>query len=1205
MALIMTTLTGGAVFGLASASQAASAKAASSVAAATTSVTTPGISAPPDVVVGAADGSVHLNVTLSAPGVNPVTVNYATANGTTNSGDGCNGSFYGYVGQSGTLTFEPGVTTQTVRVPLLNCGVSLASGFQVFTLNLSGNSSDSTIIRAGTQIDITGDATATSKPGLYVQDAVVDNTAGTISVPVLLGGPSGAASTVPVSVPYTTHDGSAVAGTDYTATSGTLVFPAGETAQNITVAIIDRSGAAKARSFSVTLGTPVNAKIADGTGVVTIGASGAAHVTTPGISVPADTVAGTTDGYLDVPVTLSAPGVNPVTVNYATANGTTNSGDGCNGSFYGYVGQSGTLTFEPGVTTQTVRVPLLNCGVSLASGFQVFTLNLSGNSSDSTIIRAGTQIDITGDATATSKPGLYVQDAVVDNTAGTISVPVLLGGPSGAASTVPVSVPYTTHDGSAVAGTDYTATSGTLVFPAGETAQNITVAIIDRSGAAKARSFSVTLGTPVNAKIADGTGVVTIGASGAAHVTTPGISVPADTVAGTTDGYLDVPVTLSAPGVNPVTVNYATANGTTNSGDGCNGSFYGYVGQSGTLTFEPGVTTQTVRVPLLNCGVSLASGFQVFTLNLSGNSSDSTIIRAGTQIDITGDATATSKPGLYVQDAVVDNTAGTISVPVLLGGPSGAASTVAVSVPYTTHDGSAVAGTDYTATSGTLVFPAGETAQNITVAILDRSGAAKARSFSVTLGTPVNAKIADGTGVVTIGASGAAHVTTPGISVPADTSPVAPIGYLDVPVTLSAPGVNPVTVNYATANGTTNSGDGCNGSFYGYVGQSGTLTFEPGVTTQTVRVPLLNCGISLSSGFQVFTLNLSGNSSDSTIIRAGTQIDITGDATATSNPGLYVQDAIVDNTAGTISVPVLLGGPSGAASTVPVSVPYTTHDGSAVAGTDYTATSGTLVFPAGETAQNITVAIIDRSGAAKARSFSVTLGTPVNAKIADGTGVVTIGASGAAHVTTPQISAPPNITVSTGGGYIDLPVTLSAPGVNPVTVNYATANGTTNSGDGCNGSFYGYVGQSGTLTFEPGVTTQTVRVPLLNCGQTAKGTFYLNLSGNSSDSTIARAKTIITILPKVTDPGAPQTVTAVAGNGAATVSFAAPASDGGSAINSYTVTASPGGATASGISSPLTVGGLTNGTTYTFTVTATNAHGTGPASLPSNPVTPG
>ena len=928
-------------------------------------------------------------------------------------------------------------------------------------------------------------------------------------------------------------------------------------------------------------------------------------VTAPGISAPPDVVVGAADGSVHLNVTLSAPGDNTVTVNYATANGTTFSNTGCDGTSYGYVGQQGTLTFKPGVTSQPVTVPLLNCGTSLASGFQEFRLNLSDNSSDSTLVRASTQIDITGDAPAASTPGLYVRDAVVDNTAGTIEVPVLLGGPSGAASGVTVSVPYTTNNGSALAGTDYTAKSGTLKFPAGKTAENIKVTILHRSGSAPTRSFSVTLGTPVHAKVADGTGVVTIGASGATHVTAPGISAPADMVVGAIDGYVDLPVTLSAPGDNPVTVNYANANGTTFSNNGCDGISYTYFGQSGTLTFEPGVTTQAIRIPLLNCGISLSSGFGEFTLNLSDNSADSTLVRASTQIDITGDASAASTPGLYVRDATVDNSAGIIDVPVLLGGPPGAASGVAVSVPYTTHDGSALAGTDYTATSGTLIFPPGETAENITVPILDRSGAAKARSFSVTLGTPTNAKVADGTGVVTIGASGGSHVTAPGISAPADMVVGATDGYVDLPVTLSAPGDNPVTVNYTTANGTTFSNNGCDGASYTYFGQQGALTFEPGVTTRTIRIPLLNCEVSLASGFGEFTLNLSGNNADySTLVRPSTQIDITGDASAASTPGLYVRDATVDNSAGIIDVPVLLGGPPGAASGVAVSVPYTTHDGSALAGTDYTATSGTLIFPPGETAENITVPILDRSGSAKARSFSVTLGTPVHAKIADGTGVITIGASGGSHVTAPKISASPDTMVSKGDGYVDLPVTLSAPGVNPVTVNYTTANGTTYSNNGCDGTSYSYFGQSGTLTFQPGVTTETIRIPLLNCAQTMKGTFYLNLSGNSSDSTIARDQTTITVLPKVTNPGAPTKVTAVAGNGTATVSFAAPASDGGNAINSYTVTASPGGATAAGISSPITVGGLTNGTAYTFTVTATNTHGTGPASLPSNPVTP-
>ena len=61
----------------------------------------------------------------------------------------------------------------------------------------------------------------------------------------------------------------------------------------------------------------------------------------------------------------------------------------------------------------------------------------------------------------------------------------------------------------------------------------------------------------------------------------------------------------------------------------------------------------------------------------------------------------------------------------------------------------------------------------------------------------------------------------------------------------------------------------------------------------------------------------------------------------------------------------------------------------------------------------------------------------------------------------------------------------------------------------------------------------------------------------------------------------------------------------GSPIESYTVTAEPGGQTVTGSRPPLTVTGLTNGTTYTFTVTATNAIGTSLPSAPSNPVTPG
>ena len=88
-------------------------------------------------------------------------------------------------------------------------------------------------------------------------------------------------------------------------------------------------------------------------------------------------------------------------------------------------------------------------------------------------------------------------------------------------------------------------------------------------------------------------------------------------------------------------------------------------------------------------------------------------------------------------------------------------------------------------------------------------------------------------------------------------------------------------------------------------------------------------------------------------------------------------------------------------------------------------------------------------------------------------------------------------------------------------------------------------------------------------------------------------------------PGAPSIGSAVAGDAEAEVSFSAPASGGGVPIQGYTVTASPGGATGTGSASPIVVGGLTNGVSYTFTVTATNVEAlTGAASAATAPVTP-
>ncbi|WP_447076925.1 Ig-like domain-containing protein [Shewanella algae] len=132
------------------------------------------------------------------------------------------------------------------------------------------------------------------------------------------------------------------------------------------------------------------------------------------------------------------------------------------------------------------------------------------------------------------------------------------------------------------------------------------------------------------------------------------------------------------------------------------------------------------------------------------------------------------------------------------------------------------------------------------------------------------------------------------------------------------------------------------------------------------------------------------------------------------------------------------------------------------------------------------------------------------------------------------------------------------------------------------------------------------------CTITASGTLTFVTTGNCSIDADQAGDGSYNAAPTVTQsftvnavvPGAPTSVSAVAADASATVSFSAPASTGGAAISSYTVTSSPGGLTASGAGSPLTVSGLSNGTDYSFTVSANNTAGTGPASSPSNTVTP-
>ena len=136
------------------------------------------------------------------------------------------------------------------------------------------------------------------------------------------------------------------------------------------------------------------------------------------------------------------------------------------------------------------------------------------------------------------------------------------------------------------------------------------------------------------------------------------------------------------------------------------------------------------------------------------------------------------------------------------------------------------------------------------------------------------------------------------------------------------------------------------------------------------------------------------------------------------------------------------------------------------------------------------------------------------------------------------------------------------------------------------------INASGTLTFTPAENASgeaTVTVTAQDTGGTANGG-------------VATSARTFTLYVDTTAPGTPTEVSATGSNGSATVSFTAPTNTGGDAIIGYTVISSPSGITAMGASSPITVTGLTNGTAYTFTVTAENSEYIGTASGASSPV---
>jgi large repetitive protein len=424
-------------------------------------------------VVEGDTGSKTMTFTISwtgAKGGAAPTVHYATADGTATAGSD-------YTATTGTAPLtNGGCRCATVSVPVL--GDTMTEGTETFTVNLSAPT-NATIADAqgiGTVYDNEG------PPSFVVSDATGVEAAGTLAFSVLLTNANGTS----VSVDDATADGTAVAGSDYTSKSGTLTFTPGQTTKTVYVSVTDDALAEDDETFTLSLSNATGGlAIADAQAVGTIQNDDA----DPTVSVASASVVegdtGTTT--LSLPVTLSGPSGREVDVDYATSDGTATAGSD-------YTAASGTLVFNAGETSKHIDVTV--SGDFADEGDETITVTLTApfNAELGTDVATGT---ITNDD---GGPKLFLSDAgVVEGNSGTTALSFTVT--MTPVSLTDVSVDYATTDGTASAGSDYVAATGTLTIPAGQTSGTITVDVNGDTDVEPNETLTLTLSNPLVAKL--------------------------------------------------------------------------------------------------------------------------------------------------------------------------------------------------------------------------------------------------------------------------------------------------------------------------------------------------------------------------------------------------------------------------------------------------------------------------------------------------------------------------------------------------------------------------------------------------------------------------------------------------------------------------------------------------------------------------------
>ena len=586
------------------------------------------------------------------------------------------------------------------------------------------------------------------------------NATSTVTVLVSLSTPSG----LPVEVDFATQDGTATtANNDYDATSGTLTFAPGDAPKTISVTINGDEDIEADQTFSVVLSnatTSPNAAVAfttDGTTEVTITNDDVnPNLTVPvvlQVSEPSD--GATTTVKVRATISPQAWVAKDVVVTYSTANGSASASTD-------YVAQTGqTVTISGGQTF--VDIEIVVKGDATQEGEENFFVNVT-NATNANVTVSQTEVKIV------EQPTLTIADpAPVNENAGTVSLTVTLN----PTSSVQTTVTYSTANATAVSPGDYTARTNTLVtIPAGQSSATIAIPIANDVIDEDNETFTVTL--DAGSETGTGTlGAALIGTPNAATVTiTDDDDLPTLRIGDASvreeiaSGTVSQTITLSPVSGRDVMVNYTTQDGTAKDGVS-DADPADYVATSSVATIPAGSTFLTFNVTIVDDAIKEPD--EVFNVVLS-SPVNATLADASSAITIIDDEV---RPEVSIDDVEVvegANASFTISQDIVAGEDT--------LVDYDTSDGTATAGSDYTAVSdGTATIPAGSLSTTVVINTTDDSEEEDAETAVVTLSNarsvdPAGVVIKDDTGLLVINdnepAAKIVTITSEGEAMPGD-----------------------------------------------------------------------------------------------------------------------------------------------------------------------------------------------------------------------------------------------------------------------------------------------------------------------------------------------------------------------------------------------------------------------------------------------------